>query len=74
MVVWPVQVTDSQNPGRVVEELQTVSWPQPEGNVPARRPGAGLAPRPIHSPLPKTEVMATSSSKARSVAMPEVGH
>lgn len=60
--------------GGVVEELQTVSWPQPEGNAHARRPGAGLALRPVHLPLPKTEVMATSSSKTHSVAVPGAGH
>lgn len=57
-----------------MEKLQTLFWPQPEGNALARHPGAGLAPRPIHSSLPMTEVMVTSFSKAPSVAMPGVGH
>ena len=77
--MWPVQVIDTQssvqNGGGASDCLLAPGRRKyPSQAFCGHASAAGLAPHSVRSPLPRTEVTATFSSKTLSVAVPGVGH
>lgn len=77
--MWPVQVIDTQssewNGGGASDCFLAPRQKEiPKPGVLGHASAAGLTPHSVRSPLPRTEVTATFSSKTLSVAVPGAGH